>query len=171
MLSFRPRRLLALASVALFAVAAMGCASMGTRLEPPDVTLIGIQPLPSEGNLEQRLLLKLRVTNPNDQPLRFDGVDMTLDLNGQRLGRALGRERIEIPRLTDEVVELTATTTLFAILRQVLSLPEQSAIDYEVNGRVFLADGPGWLRFSREGELADLTELRRSRLQPGGGAL
>lgn len=160
---------------ALLLIAALcglsACASFGTRLDPPDVSLIGIEPLPSEGNLEQRLLLRLRVANPNDRALVFDGVDLALDLNGQRLGRALSNERTSIPRLSDEIVELTATTSLFSILRQILSLPEQDGIDYALHGRISLAASAGWLRFDREGRLADLsglTPLRSSpRFQPG----
>ncbi|MEM9175752.1 MAG: LEA type 2 family protein [Myxococcota bacterium] len=141
----------------------LGCASMGTRLEPPDVALIGIEALPSEGNLEQRLRLRVRVTNPNDVPLVFDGIDLRLDLNGQRLGRALGNERHTIPRLDDGIVDLVATTSLFSILRQIVALPEQQSIDYAIQGRIFLADSPGWLRVEREGQLADLGDLRRGR--------
>ena len=149
--------------VASIAGALSACASMGTGLEPPDVWLIGLEPLPAEGNLEQRLRLQLRVANPNDEALAFDGVSLTLDLNGQRLGRALGNERVTIPRLADDVIELTATTHVFAIVRQVMTLPQKEGIDYEVRGRVFLADSPGWLRVSRKGRLADLSGVGDSR--------
>lgn len=141
----------------------VGCASMGTRLEPPEVALIGIEPLASEGNLEQRLLLRVRVTNPNDVPLEFDGIELRLDLNGQRLGRALSGELVTIGRLDDGVVELIATTDLLSILRQIVALPGQDGIDYAIRGRIFLADSAGWLRVSREGRLADLTGLRNGR--------
>lgn len=141
----------------------LGCASMGTRLEPPDVALIGIEPLASEGNLEQRLLLRVRVTNPNDVPLEIDGVELRLDLNGQRLGRALSNERHTIGRLDDGLVELTATTHLLSILRQIVSLPGQGGVDYVIQGRIFLADSPGWLRVAHEGRLAALAGFRNGR--------
>ena len=57
-----------LATVALL----YGCASL-TNLTAPRVNLAGIESLPGEG-LELRFMLKLRVQNPGDASLRYDGV-------------------------------------------------------------------------------------------------
>jgi LEA14-like dessication related protein len=45
--------------------------------EPVDVTVAGIESLPSEG-LELRMVVKLRVQNPNDQPIDFDRLSVRL---------------------------------------------------------------------------------------------
>ena len=129
-----------------------GCASMGTRLEPPDVTLVRIEPLPSTA-LEQRFEIEVRIVNPNNVPLSGDGLDITIELNGKRLTRALSPDNFTIPRLGDDTVRLTGTTTLFDLFRQAVSLPEDGRLDYRLVGRVSLADSLGWLKFSREGSL------------------
>lgn len=129
-----------------------GCASMGTRLEPPDVTLVRIDPLPSTA-FEQRFEIEVRILNPNDVPLRGDGLDITIELNGKRLTRALSPNSFTIPRLGDDTVRLTGTTTLLDLFRQAISLPEDGRLDYRLVGRVSLADSVGWLKFSREGSL------------------
>lgn len=129
-----------------------GCASMGTRLEPPDVTLVRIDPLPSTA-FEQRFEIEVRIVNPNNVPLRGDGLDVTIELNGKRLTRALSPDNFTIPRLGDGTVRLTGTTTLLDLFRQAVSLPEDGRLDYRLVGRVSLADSLGWLKFSREGSL------------------
>lgn len=134
---------------------ALACASFGTRLEPPDVSLVGLRPLPVEGPFEQRMAITLRIANPNDVPLELDGIDVSVELNDRRLGRALGNERVSIPRLGDGLVELTATTNLLSLLYQAIDLAGESKLEYALRGRAFLANGPGWLRFSREGELTE----------------
>ena len=51
-----------------------GCAGMPQK-EPLQVTVAGIEPLQGEG-LELRMLVRLRVQNPNDAPFEFDGVSV-----------------------------------------------------------------------------------------------
>jgi LEA14-like dessication related protein len=95
----------------------------------------------------------VRILNPNDEALAVDGIDLTLDLNDRRLGRALSSDELEIPRLGDEVVTLVATTHLLDILRQAMALPDASGLDYSLHGRVYLSGSRGWLRVSHKGSL------------------
>ena len=67
--------------LALLPVAA--CTALSGR-EPVIVDVVGVEPLPSEG-MEGRFLVKLRVQNPNEAPVEFNGVSVTLDVRGGRL--------------------------------------------------------------------------------------
>lgn len=130
-----------------------GCASMGRGLEPPEVSLVDLTALPSAG-FEQRFAITVRVVNPNAVPLSGEGIDIRLDVNGQRLGRALSSEHFEIPKLGEEVLTLVATTNLLDVFRQAMALPAAGGrLDYFLDGRVLLAGSLGWLGFSREGSL------------------
>ena len=90
----------------LLSLLVAGCASLGLR-EPIKVTVAGLEPLPSEG-LETRFAVKLRVQNPNEVPLEFDGVVLGresagLDFGGgvgdqQGSGRRCGERRSSRPR-------------------------------------------------------------------------
>jgi len=51
----------------VFALILCGCAALATH-DPPRVTVASIEPLEGEG-LELRMLVKLRVVNPNDFPI------------------------------------------------------------------------------------------------------
>ena len=44
---------------------------------------ISVEPLQGEG-LEVRMLIKLRIQNPNDLPLDFNGVSVRMDVQGKR---------------------------------------------------------------------------------------
>lgn len=130
----------------------LGCAGFGKRLLPPEVSLVDLRLLPSE-SLEQRFEVKIRVLNPNEVDLAGDGVDLILEVNDRRLGRAVSSETFLIPRLGDEVLVLVATANWLDVLRQAVTLPEARGIEYELHGRLFLADSPTWLGFDHEGSL------------------
>ena len=135
------------------AVVLAGCAGMGQQVEPPEVFVVGLEPLPG-GNLEQRFRIDLRLQNPNDFDLEIDGLDFHLDLNGARLTRGLSDEVVRIPRLGEAVVEVSATTTVFDLVRQLVDVPSLEGMEYEVSGRLFLSDPPrGPVEFQRSGRL------------------
>ncbi len=146
----RPRPLLAALCAVLFV---SGCATLGPRLQPPDISLVNIRPLAGTG-FEQQFEITLRVLNPNSVPLEGDGLDVILDVNGQRLGRALRSEPFTIPRLGDETIKLVATTSLLDVFRQAFALPNaRGTLEYALKGRVLLANSPGWLNFERSGSV------------------
>ena len=58
-----------------------GCAALQPR-DPLQVTVAGIEPLQGQG-LEIRMNVKLRVQNPNDQPLEYNGVALELHVQGK----------------------------------------------------------------------------------------
>lgn len=55
-----------------------GCSSLAPG-DPLQVTVAGIDPLPGEG-LELRLMVRLRLQNPNDAAVDYDGVYLQLDV-------------------------------------------------------------------------------------------
>jgi LEA14-like dessication related protein len=143
------------------ALLAIGCATLGREVEPPDVYVIDILPL--EGTaFEQRVQVDLRVRNPNDFALEFDGVRFQLELNGKRFARGLGDQRVTVPRLGEARIEVITTTTMMDWVRQVaaLSQPGRKVLDYRLSGRFFLADAAvGHVDFESSGNLSDASGL------------
>jgi len=127
------------------------CAGL-SGMEPPEVSLVGLEPLPG-GSLEQRFAVELRVLNPNERELRVDGIDFTLAVNGSRLTRGVSSQEVTIPRLGEALLTVTATTTVFDLLRQAMNAADATELTYELHGRVFVADSPARLRFSRSGRI------------------
>jgi len=106
-------------------------------MEPPTLTLLDVRPVPG-GALEQRLELDLLVQNPNDFDMAIDGLRLQLDLNGQRLGRAVSNATLEIPRLDETQVTVQASITLLDVARQLLALDSRQSLDYRLAGDIFV---------------------------------
>ena len=64
--------------IAAAALTLAGCASMPQK-DPIQVTVAGMEGLPGEG-MEIRMLVKLRVQNPNDAPIDFSGIYLKFDV-------------------------------------------------------------------------------------------
>jgi len=156
-------RISRLGVLALLACAAFasGCATLAYDWEAPEVFLVGLEPVSDGegGPLETRFAISLRVLNPNDRDIDLDGLDFTLDVNGRRLARGISSDGATIPRLSEGVVTIIATTTLFDLLNQAIGMSSNQALDYQLNGRVYLANSLGRLNFERTGRF-DGSSLR-----------
>ena len=145
--------LVALMMTALTAAALTGCAGIGLR-EPLRVSLAGLEPLSGEG-LEARFVAKIRVQNPNDGPVVYDGVMVEVDVNGRSFASGVGDARGEVPRFGESLVELPITVPATSIVRQVLGFvtgDRSSKASYRIRG--FLNTGTfGRLPFDSSGEI------------------
>lgn len=140
-------------SALLLMAALAGCASWAPR-DPLHIDLVGLEPLPSEG-LEARFAVKLRVQNPNESAIDFNGVSLALDINDQPLARGVSDQRGQVPRFGETVISVPVTISAYSVLRQAWGAstrqPGQS-LPYQLRGK--LADGLfGTRRFSDSGQL------------------
>lgn len=102
-----------------------------------------------------RLLLKLRVQNPNDQPLDFNGVSVRMDVQGKRFATGVSDAAGSVPRFGETIVDVPVSISFFHIARQAVGVMTNGYRDklaYEVTGKLA---GPGFdsLRFNSSGEL------------------
>jgi LEA14-like dessication related protein len=137
----------------LLVLALPGCATM-TQRDALKVQVAGVEPLQGEG-LELRFLVKLRVQNPNDAPIEFDGVALDLALNGKSLASGVSDQKGVVPRFGETLLEVPLTVSAFAAVRQAMSLSgaaDRGEMPYVVSGK--LAGGLfGTVRFSSSGTL------------------
>ena len=127
------------------------CANLGMR-EPVQVNLVGIEPLPGEG-MEVRMAVKLRVQNPNDAALDFDGIAITLDVRGSTFATGVSGERASVPRFGETVISVPVSVSAVAAVRQLIGLvtrDRQKTFDYALRGHL---SGPafGGMRFEAQG--------------------
>lgn len=146
-----PSRLLA---GLLLLSALAGCASMAPR-DALNIDLAGLEPLPSQG-LEARFNLKLRVQNPNERAIDYNGVALELEVNGQPLATGVSAQSGRVPRFGEAIIEIPVTISAFSALRQSWGLatgyqPGQG-LPYVIRGK--LASGLlGTTRFNTQGQL------------------
>ena len=136
-----------------------GCASLQGR-EPIQVIIAGVEPLQGEG-LELRMLVKLRIQNPNDLPLDFNGVSVQIDVQGKRFATGVSGAGGTVPRFGETIVDVPVSISVFRIAHQAIGVMTdeyRGKIAYEMTGKLA---GPAFnsLRFKSSGELTLPAEL------------
>jgi LEA14-like dessication related protein len=121
------------AAAGLWLLAACGT----TAAVPPQVRLVDLRLLESSA-FEQRFEVDLRIGNPNDVDLPLDGLTFDLEVNGETFASGFSDQRVTIPRLSEEVVSVSASTTLLAMVRQMLLLAERGEVAYRLRGLAYL---------------------------------
>lgn len=154
--SYAIRRAAASIALALVPLLLAGCAAQPRM----DVALIGLAPVQST-LLEQRLRLDFRLQNFGERPIRASGVEVTLNVNGQRLARGVDNGAFEVERLGETRVSAVVSTSLFDVARQLLALQDRETFSYELTGRLYLDGWPRSVPFARSGEISrsDLARL------------
>jgi len=148
-------------SLAILCLAAAGCASLGGR-DPLLVDVAGIETLPGEG-MELNLAVTLRVQNPNDVPVQYDGIALMLDVNGRTLASGVSDRVGTVPRYGEIVFTVPMTLSAFDVARQVygmMSAEDPNRVEYRLRGK--LEGGLfGTRRFEDQGTF-DLAPRQRS---------
>ncbi|MGH8625416.1 MAG: LEA type 2 family protein [Gammaproteobacteria bacterium] len=149
-----PGRLFFIAVSVLLALALGGCAGMLTR-DPIRINVVGIEPLAGQG-LEMRFTVKLRLQNPNETAIDYDGVALELELNGKPFASGVSDQKGSVSRFGETVFSVPVTVSAFAAMRQALGLADGAKLDnlpYVLRGK--LAGGLfGGMRFTDKGTLS-----------------
>jgi LEA14-like dessication related protein len=129
-----------------------GCTALLGR-DPLNVTLVGIEPLPGEG-MEVRMAVKLRVQNPNDVPVTYDGVAINLELRGNDIASGVSDAKGSVPRFGETVLVVPVTVSAMAMLKQAFSFATSAntKLDFVVRGKLS-GSGLGGMRFESRGEV------------------
>src|SRR5215471_13921416 len=130
------------------------CASMPGR-DPLQVNVADIESLPGE-DLEMRMLVKLRVQNPNDAPVEYDGVYVKLEVLDKTFATGVSDEHGSIPRFGESIVSVPVTVSMLRMAVYALRMLDGKPVDkihYKLDGKL---DGPmfGSTRFQARGEFA-----------------
>lgn len=130
------------------------CSSLFGLRDPLRVDLVGLEPLAGQG-MEARFMVKLRVQNPNEQAIDYDGIALDLAVNGQPLASGVRDVSGQVPRFGEKVISVPISISAFSAFRQAWGLsggPPRQGMPYEINGK--LAGGLfGTVRFNDKGVL------------------
>ena len=139
--------------VLLMAYGLSACALFQAR-DPLNISVIGIEPLPGQ-ELELRMAVKIRVQNPNETPIDYNGIALDLQVNGQPLAAGVSDQQGHIGRFDEAVIVVPVSVTAFSFLRQAYGLGQRNSLQglpYVLRGK--LAGGLlGTVRFTDEGTL------------------
>lgn len=139
-----------LASLAV-ALAVAGCTSLAAR-DPLQVTVAGIEPMQEKGEgLELRLLVRLRVQNPNSDAISFDGAYVKVEVQDKTFATGVSNAGGSLPGFSETVVEVPVTVSMLRMVRQVVGMKDAAEADqirYSMSGKL------GTHRFSASGEFS-----------------
>lgn len=129
-----------------------GCAGL-QRGEPIQVIMAGVEPLQGQ-ELELRMLVKLRIQNPNDIPLDYNGVYVQMDVQGKPFATGVSDASGSVPRYGEAIVNVPVSVSAFRIARQAIDMISNQyhgKIAYELTGKLA---GPTFnsVRFKSKGE-------------------
>jgi LEA14-like dessication related protein len=142
------RQLLALAFAAL---TLGGCATL-SQDDPLQVAVAGIEPLEEKGEgLELRLLVKLRVQNPNSSPFSYDGAFVKVEVQDKTFATGVSNAAGTLPGFSEAIIEVPVTVSMLRMVRQVMGMKDgapAAQIRYSMSGKL------GSHRFSANGEFS-----------------
>lgn len=140
--------------LSLLLLSLSACALFPHR-DPVNINVVGLEPLPSQ-DLEVRFAIKLRVQNPNETAIDYNGIALDLEVNGRPLASGVSDQVGSIPRFSETVVSVPVSVSAFSVLRQTLGLSQTQTLDnlpYVLRGK--LAGGVfGTMRFVDSGKLS-----------------
>ncbi len=143
-----------LASCTALALSIAGCASM-VHHDPVRIDVVGLEPLQGQG-MEMRFNVKLRLQNPNEAAIDYNGIAIELDLNDKSFATGVSSQSGRVDRFGEAIILVPVTVSAFAAARQVLRMAEGGKLDnipYGLRGK--LAGGLfGTMRFTHQGTLS-----------------
>jgi LEA14-like dessication related protein len=102
------------------------------------VTVVGIEPLEGQG-LELRMLAKLRVQNPNDAPVDYNGVALEMTVRGKSFASGVSDASGSVPRFGEAVISVPVAVSAFSMLGQAFDMFRSGVsgpIAYEMSGKL-----------------------------------
>lgn len=138
-------------------LASLSACSLFSPRDDVYVNLVGLEPLPSQ-EMEARFAVKLRVQNPNDTAIHYNGLAVELRINNRPLATGVSDAQGEVPRYGETVISVPVTISAFSVVRQAWGIagsdvsPTQTGVPYELNGKL---GGGLWgaARFTDTGDL------------------
>ncbi|WP_263262031.1 LEA type 2 family protein [Pseudomonas sp. RIT-PI-S] len=137
----------------------LGACAVFSPRDPLIVQVAGLEPAPG-ADLEWRAQVKLRVQNPNREPVDYAGVALALEVNGQPLASGVSAEKGTLGGYSEALLTIPVTVSAFSVLRQAWALADLQAskgVAYRLNGKLDTPGLMGAVRFSDSGRLDPLT--------------
>ena len=144
-------------SIFLLVFLLSSCASLPPREKSIKVNLSNLRLLDST-LFEQRFEASIRIQNRSQSELNIRGLSYDLSLNDKDFASGVSDQKITISPLSEGVISINLTSTLFGLLRQVKSMQDmqRKPFSYDLYGSVYTESDLFGIKFSEKGQI-DLT--------------
>lgn len=133
------RLLIALACAVLLGA----CTTLNSKLEAPQLELMGVQML-STDMFAQRFKVRVKVVNPNELELPVRGLEYTILMMGDSFAEGISDQAFVLPALGEAEFDMLVTTNFVSSFGRLLSRVQGGKlenIDYEITGKVMVDKG------------------------------
>jgi LEA14-like dessication related protein len=86
-----------------------------------------------------RVLVKLRVKNPNDAPVDYNGVALEMIVQGKTFATGVSDTSGSVPRFGEAIITVPVTVSAFGMLGQAVAMMRSGGggkITYEMKGKL-----------------------------------
>src|SRR3954466_4491414 len=116
-----------------------GCAST-FKLEAPKLSVVSMN-VQSADLFSQRMLVRMRVLNPNARELSVKGINYRIEVDGAELAQGLADKPFVVPAMGEAEFDVQVTANLANALTQILGHKSRDTLDYRLIGSVSLSSG------------------------------
>ncbi len=142
--------------LAIVTATLVACANVGLEaFDAPDVELLGLAPLPSQG-MEARFQVRLRIVNPNPIALEIDGMAYEVFLRDSKVLTGASNQEVVIDAYSEGTAELEVAAGMLgslALIRDLMSAPPEDGLPYRLEAKLSRKGLGGSMRVEREGVL------------------
>lgn len=131
-----------------------GCAGLDTKPEQFKVNISSMSLLESS-LMEQRYQVNLRIMNRSKETFNIDGMSFDIELNGKDFASGVSNEQFQLEPLSESVVSVTVTSTIFGIIRQINGMEQLKSepFKYNLSGNVYTDTDLFGIPFRETGEV------------------
>ena len=137
---WRPARVLVAALAAVLLGALVGCSVLWTHWQAPTLAVVNIQ-LGHSDLWQQHLQVRMSVHNPNDRELPVQGLNYSLEVNGEECAHGESGASFVVPARGDAEFDMNVTANAAAALLRMFAHGNGAAVEYRIRGKVQLASG------------------------------
>lgn len=146
----------------LYLLLMSGCANL-IDFEEPNVELVGIEALPSEG-MEPRFQVTLRIVNPNKSAMTIDGVYYQLSLRDKDFMTGATSTSTTVPGYGENTLKLQASIgvmKMLSLMGDFIRNPDNPKLDYQFKAKINVRELMVPLHITKQGDIS--TDLLQSR--------
>ena len=132
-------------------IVTLASAACGVRWRA-DLAVVGLR-IAEVSVLETTMVFTVRIENLEPMPLLLDGAAFEIFIEGNRVGRGLASDRMEVPRISAVELEIPVQISNIQAATEIREIIETGRFAYRIRGTLFVvrADGVGEAHISRGG--------------------
>jgi LEA14-like dessication related protein len=120
-----------------------GCATLGSNLVSPTVSVLNVQML-STDMFAQKFKVRIKVENPNDIELKVTGIEFEILLMGDGFAEGNSTDQFLLPAKGEAEFDMAITTNFVSSLGRLISRmggAKLANVDYEIVGTLYVSKG------------------------------